>query len=278
MQRKLVVPSSFSEKFSTENLHTDTLKFWSKYEINNVDDLLEKSVRNLNKKYVHLNLKEIVYEEQVEIYNESSSHLCLIKDYNDIISGYLFIIPPQYDTRSGLLAQQVFPSLSTVISKTITSNENGISNRPVFIVNLNENKLTASKVINIQSGEYLGFNYIDVFDRDMKKIMVDNDLVTKAHNLSDYNYNLIKSGRQQHTNDFFDLDIENQKVVIKKDRISKETLTNQPYWFVIKGYTIVQMAVRENYSIDMEDLNYVQHNKTIDIFKEYVQQFIDEGY
>ena len=59
----------------------------------------------------------------------------------------MFVIPPKYETRSGVLAQQVFPVLSGITPELKTSKDIRINNRPIFIINLNEANLTASVAV-----------------------------------------------------------------------------------------------------------------------------------
>ena len=257
MERKILFSRSLKEKFDSVNYESDPI--WGDIEVNSTNSLMGKMIKCLNEKYSKLHIKEYEFKDEIKIYNESSTYFGVIENEKEEIEGYIFVIPPAYATRSGVLAQQVFPVLSGLIP------------------NANEVNQTPSMAINIFSGEILGFKYVDIFDRVLEDILKEKDLKTKVNNIIDYNEWLIQTNKEK-VNEFFELNVENKTikylVVRLKDGIK---VNNEPYWFVLKAYASLYLALKDGYKCDMSVFDTLQRgNKTLDAFRDYINNFNKE--
>ena len=277
MKRKIVFSNSLKEKLDTVNYTTEN-EIWTKSGINNTDDLLEKIKTNLNEKYLKINICEINFDDEVEVLKESSTYFGVIKNEDEVIEGYVFVIPPNYSTRSGVLAQQVFPVMSGLIPNYKESNDKQISNRPIFIVNANEVNLTPAMAVNILSGEILGFRYVDIFHRNLEEILIEKGFKGKINNIREYDECLSKLNKDNKRNEIFEIDEKNKTIkfliVRLKDGIK---VNNEPYWFVLKAYASLYLALKDGYKCDMSVFDTLQRgNKTLDAFRDYINNFNKE--
>lgn len=273
MNRKIFFSISLKEKFNTVDYNANQL--WKNINIHNTDELINKIIYVLNEKYPKLNISECQFKEKVEVYGESSTYFGVIENEEGIIEAYVFIIPPAYETRSGILAQQVFPVISGIMPKIKNSKDKKISNRPIYIINANEANYTPSMAINIRSGEILDFKYVDIFNKSIEEILREKNLKENANNILEYNEWLVKTNKDKQ-NEFFEID--DEKKIIKyliirlKDGIH---INNEPYWFVLKAYASFYLASRDAYKCDMSIFNQLPRgNKTLDAFRDYIERFI----
>ena len=272
MQRKIIFSKDLKEKL--DNVAYDKDISWKNNEINNTNELMNKAIQLLNEKYIKLNIIDFEFRDEVVVYNESSTYFGIIENLDEIIEGYVFVIPPNYETRSGVLAQQVFPVISGIMQHYKDSKDRKIINRPVYIINANEVNQTPSMVVNILSGEILGFKYIDLFNRNVNEILRDKGMKEKANTISEYDEWLI-SLNKSNINEYFELDKENKIIrylpIRLKDGIH---VNNEPYWFVLKAYASFYLASKEGYKCDMSSFNMLQRgNKTLDAFRDYIKKF-----
>ena len=187
--------------------------------------------------------------------------------------AYVFVIPPKYETRSGVLAQQVFPVLSGITPELKTSKDIRINNRPIFIINLNEANLTASVAVNIKSGTILGFNYIDVYDRDIDEILLSNGMNPAVCSLEDYDC-MVSKVNKSGINEFFEVNTSDKTITFLKIRLKDGIhVNNEPYWFVLKAYAALYLAKKEGYTCEMSIMNQLSRgNKTLDAFRDFVEK------
>lgn len=270
MKRKIVLSNDLKEKINSVNYNDEC---WQMNSINNSDDLLKLLINKLNEKYKKLEITEYEFNDDVSIDNESSTYFGLIINDHEEVDGYTFVIPPSYETRSGVLAQQVFPVLSGLM-KNIDYKDNKICNKPIFILNINEVNLTPSIAVNIKSGEILNFKYIDIFERSLDEILEAKSMKKMVNNLVDYDL-WLKQLQNNNINEFFELDLDNHIMYFLPNRIKDGIhVNNEPYWFVLKAYTAVYLALNEGYKIDMSkyDQTILRGNKTLDAFREYIER------
>ena len=272
MKRNLIFSKELKDKF--DNVDYDDDIGWKNNGISNTDDLMKKIIQLLNEKYIKLNIMSYEFRDEVVVYNESSTYFGIIENSDETIEGYAFVIPPAYATRSGVLAQQVFPVISGIMQYCKNSNDKKIINRPVYIINANEVSQTPSMVVNILSGEILEFKYIDVFNRDLGEILRFKGMKERANNLAEYDEWLINLNKGN-VNEYFELDKDNKIIrylpIRLKDGIH---VNNEPYWFVLKAYASFYLALKEGYKCDMSKFDILQiGNKTLDAFRDYIKRF-----
>ena len=265
----------FSTDFETKlsSVSSDTKREWTDIGVQNYNELLEFVVNKLNEAYPKINIESYSFEDDVSVYGQSNTYFGVIKNDRETIVAYVFAIPPSYSTRSGVLAQQVFPVLSGVIPYLDPSSDVRITNKPIFIVNLNEANQTAAMALNIKSGEILGFSYIDIYDRDINNILFSNGLKPNIRCITDYDA-VIAATNKTKTNEFFEIDEVNKKIKFLRTRLKDGIhVNNEPYWFVLKAYAALYLAKRDGYSCDMTEIQALgRGNKTLDAFRDFVEK------
>lgn len=272
MNRKIIFSMSLKKKLDTVDYATN--KLWKNVGIHNTDELVNKIIEKLNEKYPKLNILEYEFKEKVVVYGQSSIYFGIIENEEKTIEGYAFVIPPKYDTRSGILAQQIFPVMSGIIPNLKDSKDRRISNRPIFIINANEENYTPSMAINICSGEILGFHMVDIFDRNIEEILMGRNLKKNASNILEYDEWLVQTNKSKQ-NEIFILDNENKKITYLIIRLKNGIdINNEPYWFVLKAYASFYLATKDGYKCDMSIFNQLPRgNKTLNAFRDYVESF-----
>lgn len=251
-----------------------TKKAWKEIKVETYTELLDLCIKELNKSYPKLNIESWSFNNSIQVYNQSNKFFGLLKNEKNSIIAYVFIIPPNYCTRSGVLAQQVFPVLSGIIDKISQSKDFRISNRPIFVININEENLTPAIAVNIKSGQILGFNYIDIFNRDANAKLIEKNISPSVQKLEDYN-TMVTNINKDNKNEIFKID--NNIITFQTTRLKDGIkVNNEPYWFVLKAYTALYLAINEKYTINMELINKLEKgNKTLDAFRNYVKKITE---
>lgn len=272
MERKIIFSNVLKQQLDRVSYSEE---IWTEMAINNSEDLMKHVIVTLNEKYMKLNISNYEFRDVVEIYGESNTFFGIIENENGKEEGYLFIIPPDYSTRSGVLAQQVFPVISGIIPNLKNSSDKNITNRPIYIINANQVNQTPSMAINILSGIILGFFYVDIFNRELGRILREKGLKEKISTIEEYDEWLIQVNKGNE-NEYFKLDKENKIIQYLTLRLKDGIhVTNEPYWFVLKGYASFYLANKEGYKCDMTKFNELPRgNKTLDAFRDYVESFI----
>lgn len=271
VEHRLYFSSELEEKL--KNVSSETKQAWKDIGVNSYLELMECCIVKLNDTYSKLNIVSVSFEEDIQVYGQSNTYFGLIKNENDVLLAYVFVIPPKYETRSGVLAQQVFPVLSGITPELKTSKDIRINNRPIFIINLNEANLTASVAVNIKSGTVLGFNYIDVYDRDIDEILLSNGINPAVRSLEDYNC-MVSKVNKSGINEFFEMNTSDKTITFLKIRLKDGIhVNNEPYWFVLKAYAALYLAKKEGYTCEMSIMNQLSRgNKTLDAFRDFVEK------
>nr|DAL98688.1 MAG TPA: hypothetical protein [Caudoviricetes sp.] len=271
VEHRLYFSSELEEKL--KNVSSETKQAWKDIGANSYLELMECCIVKLNDTYSKLNIVSVSFEEDIQVYGQSNTYFGLIKNENDVLLAYVFVIPPKYETRSGVLAQQVFPVLSGITPELKTSKDIRINNRPIFIINLNEANLTASVAVNIKSGTVLGFNYIDVYDRDIDEILLSNGINPAVRSLEDYNC-MVSKVNKSGINEFFEVNTSDKTITFLKIRLKDGIhVNNEPYWFVLKAYAALYLAKKEGYTCEMSIMNQLSRgNKTLDAFRDFVEK------
>lgn len=271
MNHTLVFSTEFEAKLAS--VSNGTKAVWNGIGITSYNDLMHLSAQKLNEDNDKLNITDVIFESNVGIYDQTNTYFGLIKNEIGTILAYVFAIPPKYATRSGVLAQQVFPVMSGIMPCINNSKDLHITNKPIYIINLNEETLTAAVAVNIVSGQILGFRYTDIYNRDIDQILLSEGISSKVHSISDYD-NMIIMNSRNNTNEFFDVDQTNRIVSFQKTRLKDGIhVNNEPYWFVLKAYAALYLAKKAGYSLDISQLNTLSRgNKTLDAFRDYVDK------
>lgn len=278
MEHKLVLCKNIKDMIDAAN--STALGEWAKKGYSSPADLLDKVVKRLNAYNSKLNIGAIEVRNIVEIYGSSCNYFALIESVETVpeIKAYVFFTQPVVRSRSAFFEQQFFPVISSVIENGINSNEYHLTNRPVYIVNINTDNMTPSMALSVYSGHTVGFNIIDMMDNDIHGILLAAGYDTLKPSIDEFN-KLITSISTSKKNNFFELDSLQKKITYKDEKFRdsktgtlKTTLTNEPYWFMLKSLAAVYIVDDEDYDFDVTSLNSLSGNKSLGAFIKYIKK------
>lgn len=138
---------------------------------------------------------------------------------------------------------------------------------------MNEANLTASVAVNIKSGMILGFNYVDVYEREIDEILLSNGINPTVSSLEDYG-DMVSKVNKSGINEFFEVDNSRKTISFLTVRLKDGIhVNNEPYWFVLKAYAALYLAKQEGYTCEMSIMNRLSRgNKTLDAFRDFVEK------
>jgi hypothetical protein len=256
MSIKLILSKKLITKLDKINF---TINLWSSSSINSAQELKDKIIQKLNGINYKLKIDEI---EEGVTGERSSNYGYVFDDVKKRTIAYFFIIPPLTDSRSGFLAQHIYPSHATIMEKCINSNCYQPYNLPLYIINVNEFNLTDSKILNIRGAKTLMFNYADVFEREVLggyKNLMEFDLALKTVN-------------SQNENQYFE--INNTSKTISFITPTLGSGTNDRYFYCAKVYPALYLACQESYEILTVDFELSPNidNSTLRTFLQYANK------
>lgn len=271
MECKIYFSNELKSKFSSVDAKTKTV--WKSLGAKNYKELIQIMLDKFNEFCDKIELIDYSFIKDVNVYGQSNTFFGYIKNDIDNIVAYSFVIPPAYGTRSGILSQQVFPVLSGIMTHNLNESYKTISNRPIFIFNMNENSLAPSSVLNIKSAQILGFNYFDLYDRNNDDIIKEKTGLSSIKSIEDYDI-MIKKTSNNNKNEYFKLDSNKKSIKFLKTRIKDGTsVTNETYWFALKAHTGYFLAKKCGYTCDMSEIEKLKRgNKTLDSFRDYIKK------
>tara|TARA_B110000027_G_C16112245_1_gene298335 strand:- start:1257 stop:2036 length:780 start_codon:yes stop_codon:yes gene_type:complete len=256
MKSKLIISQALFDKLNRLDF---TQNIWTDNSINSYSDLADKILLFLNNYNTKINVQSI---ESGDTGHNSSNYGFFV----DIDTGnklaYFFSIPPQRSSRTAFLAQDVYPALTSIIQNCIESVCNDVYNKPVFVVNLNEETITESMKINIKGALTIGLHYLDLFNREIQ---------SKYNSLSGLDEDLINVNRDNQ-NQYFSINNQDKEVEFLANTLSSNT--NDRYYYASKVFPAAQLAIVEKYSLITTILDAAPNtdNNTLNAFKAYVQK------
>jgi hypothetical protein len=109
----------------------------------------------------------------------------------------------------------------------------------------------------------------------MDEILTQKNMKTNINKLQEYDEWLVQLNHEN-INEYFEID-QNEKIIRYLPTTLKDAIhvNNEPYWFVLKAYTALYLALKEEYKIDMSKFDAIlqRGNKTLDAFRDYVERF-----
>lgn len=256
MKSKLIISQALFDKLNGIDF---TQKIWTDNSINSYSDLKDKILFLLNNYNTKINVQSIEFGDT----GHNSSNYGFFIDINTGNKlAYFFSIPPQRSSRTAFLAQDVYPALTLIIKSCIESVCNDVYNKPVFIVNLNEETITESMKINIRGALTLGLHYLDLLNREVQ---------CKYNALLELDEDLISVNRDNQ-NQYFNINSQAKEVEFLASTLSSNT--NDRYYYASKVFPAAYLATVEKYSLITTILDSAPNtdNNTLNAFKSYVQK------
>jgi putative restriction enzyme len=185
------------------------------------------------------------------------------------VHAYIAIVPPVLGTRSGYISQQVFTGANLIIKNSLNSDFVSLFDKPLYIVDICRDSFPPASALNAYIMKKMGAYFISRYQESCEKVLGE-----EFYSLSKYD-SCLKNNSQNNDNNYFTVDKTNKIIKFKPEKLTSNTdsLTNQPYWFVMKTYLAAQLGFLEGYTLDISDIEKnVGANKTIDTFKSYVKK------
>lgn len=282
MEYRLTFPKDMYDKLLSVASDASIKTAWAELGIDSADAMISKAVYLLKEEYPKTNITDVkiidkkYIKTQINGCNRVSDflgYISIVKENSEVIVAYCFMIPPNYNGRSTVLAQQVIPTISGIMNVIKDSLDYKFSNKPIYVINFNEVSMPKSVATNILCADILGFRYIDIFKRNAYEILQAECANIENKNIQSFDY-LIKKTSDNNQNEIFQLNTEQKKITFLIDRLKDGVnVHNEPYWYCLKAYAAIYLALSDKYKIDMSIFNTLQKgNPTLDAFRLYVKK------
>lgn len=281
MEHRLVICKDFKDILDT--VSASVLAVWNNFGYASSDDLLSNVLERINSYNSKMNITNYEVRDGLNVYGSSCNYLAIIETMKEpfITKAYVFFTIPTLGTngsRSAYLEQQCFPVISGIMDHCIESKDYNLTNRPVYIINVNTDNMTSSMALSYHAAELVGFNMIDMLNNDIHKMLLAVGYDTYNSSIESFNKILSDINRNK-KNKYFELDVRNKTICFLDDKFKDKTtgliqtpLTNQPYWFMLKSLAAVYLVHKRGYTFDLSLLSTIQANKSLDAFKKYVNK------
>ncbi len=293
MRHTLVVPNDLINKLNAVMGDATIMTRWGQIGVNSPDEMMEKIIFNLNKKFRKLNLVGYRQEDKINIKGSlnntgnASKYLGYLVNEEDNIDGLFFYNEPKTNNANDITTRNVWAALIGIygaISEQMVDLH--FNSRPVYIVNLNEtSRLNQRSVkINIICALLMGFHYIDIFDNVVTDVIPVDHLVDFGTNYKHGNpcqmittlkhFSDFVSGDQD--NEFFLIDEIKKTVTVLSDKLTKSSNPSaELYRFCSRIVPAAYFAQKDKYQIDIQNLEQI-NNTNINVLKAYLRRFNEQ--
>ena len=282
MEYTLIFPKNMHDKLCSAEKESSVKTAWGTIGINSADAMITRAIELLIEKYPKTNITDVKIADKNYIKNQIRGcnrvsdflgYLSTVKKDTEVVVAYCFMIPPNYNGRSTVLAQQVIPTMSGIMNVIQDSLDYRFSNRPIYVINFNEATMPKSVAINILCAHILGFRYIDIFNRNIYEILQIESINGKNMSIQAFD-SLIKETSDNGQNEIFEINVGMKQITFLIDRLKDGiNVHNEPYWYSLKAYAAIYLALTDKYKIDMSVFNTLQKgNPTLDAFRLYVKK------
>lgn len=240
-------------------------------EFNSNRKFYENLIKELIESNTEFKIDELKFEEDIDGQANKTTYMGIAVDNRNSKIAYFIVIPPNVGTRTGYIAQQVFPGLTDEIDINNNNKNAYLSMLPVYILDLDDSEITTSAALNIAIVKKLGFNFFTKKEKKYITKLNEINLNGFIYSLQDFD-NHINKVATRNGNTFFEIDELNRTIKFKttslKDGIK---ITNEPYFYVMKAYLAAFLSYIEGYEFDLTEFEekIPRGNKTLDVFRDY---------
>lgn len=279
MDRLIVFPAEFITKLNSTHSDSDVHRKWLEIGIDTVDDMINRIIFEMNKKFPKLNISNYRVESKDNIKNvignkgSNSIYTGYFETEEGNVDGLFFYIPPTLDSGNDFLTRQVMPSLLGIY-EGISQDMAGLyfNNRPVYIVNINETTRSTQRAVKISfiCAELLGFKYLDIFGREFHDVLdsLNGGEKLLISSLSDYNLLFDTNGN----NELFVVNDEDKELQLLSNKITTSSNPSaEVYRYFLKILPAIYMAIDAGYQVNIDDFNGVTMNM-FDVIRTYVSK------
>lgn len=243
-------------------------------EFNSNRDYYENLIKELIESNTEFKIDELKFEDDIDGQINKTTYMGVALDNRNSKIAYVIVIPPNVGTRTGYIAQQVFPGLTDEIDINNKNKNAYLTMLPVYILDLDDSEITTSNSLNIAIVKKLGFNFFTKKEKKYITKLNEINLNGFIYSLQDFD-NHINKVATRNGNTFFAIDELNRTIKFKttslKDGIK---ITNEPYFYVMKAYLAAFLSYIEGYEFDLTEFEekIPRGNKTLDVFRDYCRK------
>lgn len=291
MIHTLVVPEDLIQKLNEAQQDTSVINRWSEIGVASIDEMMEKIISRLNEKDEKLSLSgyrtesKAIIKEKLCNSGSVSKYLGYFENEYGDIDAMFFYNEPKADNGNDIATRNIWAALigiySSISDKMVDLH---FTNRPVYIVNLNEtNRLKQTSVkINILCSVLLGFHYIDLFDNGLVDVIpiFDDDVPEEydprklVKTLEQFDC-LVSQNQSSTGNSYYKIDKDKTTLYVLAEKLmSSSNPSAELYRFCCKVIPAVHYAKKEGYTINTESLDQIDIGN-MNILKKYLEKFND---
>jgi hypothetical protein len=261
MNHKIIISQKLMDKFKNVNF---TEQAWIDVSIKNTNELIDSILCKINSYNSKLKVNSIEIGETNGGTNIHKSH---ILDENNRIIAYVFFISPGSMGRNIFLSQQAYSGLQNIFEEFCQKSiSNDLFNKPVYIINTNQDDLTDLKKLLIKGAKTIGIHYIDIFN---------NELFESYKNIADYNDATIALPSRSKGKKWFYIDEANKTVkFITKDDKGNWTKfgTSGRYQLLSRQLPAMYLASLNNYECDIDEIKLHPEKDTVNSIINYYKK------
>lgn len=274
---------------SAEPKHVNAVQTLSTIGITNDSEYDNKIIEQISSTFPLLNNIRISYEQTVPYYaqvnvNKNLGVVC--QENSSKVVMFVIVVPPMSaDSRTGLIAQQLMPTLTNIIHERNACVGNQVTNKPILVINSNFETYTPLNAINIIGTMNIpGIFYSDLFKRDPYQVLATKDITGSLSSIDGF-VNAVNTISTRSNAKF--TYHKSQKVLELNQGNLKEpgvSMTNEPYYYLMTVIPAICIASKAGIKIDDTSLqNWWQYyvaqksNKNIEYFMEWIQKINGQG-
>lgn len=253
---KIIISDKLIEKLNGIDY---SIQSWNDLGINNQTDLLEHVKRLVNSYNKKINIVTI---DAGDTNDSRNMHTALVSNQFNKSIAYVFFISPGSIARNMFLSQQVFSGLQNIFNNyCIYSSSNDVFNKPVYIINLNDDNTQDSKLVTIRGAKTIGLHYIDLFLRESTNVYTG---------IEEYDADLksLASGR----NNWFTIDNVNRVIKFQTGSNDLQNATSERYEFLARQIPAVALSCNNKYGIDISLVEQNANSETVNSFLNYAKK------
>lgn len=270
MNHTLIIPENLIKELESARKKKAVYDKWRSINIDTVEDMVNRIICDMNKKFHKLNILSYRIESKekirqaIENKGNSSIYSGYLENEQDDIAGLFFYIPPELNSGNDLLTRQVMPTLIGIYEGLDSDKiDLHFHNKPVFVVNLNETGRTEQPAVknSIICAELMEIRYLDMFQRSYYDILanVDQNYCLPGA-IEEFDKLLTQNGNKN--NEYFIVDRKNKCIRILSERLrNSSNLTAELYRYCMRIIPAVYIAARDKYWIDVKELKRIQNDK-----------------
>jgi len=200
--------------------------------------------------------------------------------YSRSIFAYVFVSPPNVESRNSFVAQTVFPELLDYMERYLPSPSYSIANKPIFFINIAYGPISPLSILRHFVGmESMGINYLEAFGPSF------NPIKDAPINVQDFVQHYYSGNTAVGIYDWFKIDFTAKTFEILTDKFNVGDYLEQKKdgfvgfhgssekFFIINMLPVAIMAHNEGYKINLKAFGEFCSNNGVLKFSENDEKF-----